>query len=190
MKNRIAEIIEKEKLTSSRFANLIGIQPSAISHILSGRNNPSMEVIQKILNTFRTINSDWLILGVGAMYRETGETSKKQSVEIKITPNKPQMPSLFSDEPGNDTEYRKENELTTTSVIQNSAPSQNQFASATSESFPARAVTADNKNQENNKQSGAAETKVTLPKRIVKKIIIYYSDNTFEEYNMLLNKEE
>ena len=184
MKNRIAEIIEKEKLTSLKFANLIGIQPSAVSHILSGRNNPSMEVIQRILNNFRTINSDWLILGIGSMYRETGETPKKQSVEVKITPNKPQMPSLFDNEPENDTEYRKENEPI---IIPKSQSSQNQSASTTSER-QATTITDNNKNPEN--RHSEMETKATLPKKVVKKMIIYYSDSTFEEYNMRLNKEE
>ena len=184
MKNRIAEIIEKEKLTSLKFANLIGIQPSAVSHILSGRNNPSMDVIQKILNTFRTINSDWLVLGVGSMYRETGEVSKKQPFEVKITPNNPKMPSLFDDEPENDAEYYKENKSITTQDFQSP---QNQSASIASERQATTPAT-ENKNPENKYRE--IETKATLPKRIVKKIIIYYSDSTFEEYNMLLNKEE
>ena len=185
MKNRIAEIIKKEELTSLKFANLIGIQPSAVSHILSGRNNPSMDVIQKILNTFRTINSDWLILGVGAMYRETGETSKRQSVEVKITPNKPQMPSLFADEPENDTEYHKENASTAT---QNFQPSQNQSFSPTA--FERQAVTMMTESKNPESKHNEIETKTILPKRVIKKIIVYYSDSTFEEYNMRLNKEE
>jgi transcriptional regulator with XRE-family HTH domain len=184
MKNRIAEIIEKEKLTSLKFADLIGIQPSAVSHILKGRNNPSTEVLQKILNTFRTISSDWLLLGVGSMYRETGETSKKQPFNVKVTSNRPQMGSLFDNEPENDTEYHKENESTTTRNFQSS---QNQSASTASERQTTTTVT-ENKNPENKYRE--TETKATLPKRIVKRIIIYYSDNTFEEYNMLLNKEE
>jgi transcriptional regulator with XRE-family HTH domain len=71
MKDRIIQIIEKEGLTAGKFAQLIGTQPSVISHILNGRNKPSMEIIQKILSTFREINPDWLILGVGGMSRST-----------------------------------------------------------------------------------------------------------------------
>jgi transcriptional regulator with XRE-family HTH domain len=138
MKNRIAEIIETQKLTSQKFASLIGIQPSAVSHMLSGRNNPSMDVIQKILNTFRTINPDWLILGVGSMYREIGETPKRQPVDVKIVPNKPQMASLFQDEPENDAEYSTENKVVASSVTPN-LPSQKTFAS--SSSFERQAAT-------------------------------------------------
>ena len=179
MKNRIAEIIEKEKLSSLKFATIIGIQPSAVSHILSGRNNPSTDVIQKILNNFRTISSDWLILGVGPMYRETGEASKKQSIEVKIEPNSPKMASLFEEEQENDTEYRKENVTTST---QNFQSSQNQ--SSTSSERQQQATISTNSETKHSEQP---ESKTSLPQKIVKKIIIYYSDSTFEEYNMLLN---
>ena len=179
MTDRIAEIIEKEKLSSLKFATMIGIQPSAVSHFLSGRNKPSTEVVTKILNTFRTISSDWLLLGVGPMYRETGETSKKQPVEVKITPNTPQMASLFEDETENDTEYHKENATNTT---QNFQSSQNHQPSTTSERQ--QQTTSTNPEIKHSKP----ENIMSSPKRVVKKIIIYYSDNIFEEY--LLKKED
>ncbi len=78
MKERIIQIIETENFTSGKFALAIGTQPSVISHIINGRNKPSMEIIQKILATFPTINPDWLILGYGSMHRpsfESGQTS-------------------------------------------------------------------------------------------------------------------
>jgi len=176
--SRIKEIMGKENLTSLKFANLIGIQPSAVSHILSGRNNPSMDVIQKILNTFRTINSDWLVLGVGSMYRETGETSKKQSVEVKVTSNRPQMPSLFDDEPENSMEYRKENESIITPNFQSF---QNRSASAATSEPQTITTATENKNQE--RKHNETITKTPLSKRVIKKIIVCYSDSTFEEYN-------
>jgi len=181
MKNRIAEIIETQKLTSQKFASLIGVVPAAVSHILSGRNNPSMDVIQKILNTFRTINPDWLILGVGAMYRETGEVSKKQHVEVKITPNKPQMASLFQDEPENDAGYSTENVSVT-------LPPQKTFAPSSVFEQQATTMFAENKKTENKQDEPVIRT--PFPKKVIKKIIVYYSDNTFEEYNMRLNTEE
>ena len=69
MKDRIKLLMEKEKLSPKVFADMVGIQPSVISHILSGRNKPSMDVVQKILNTFRTVSTDWMLLGFGPMYR-------------------------------------------------------------------------------------------------------------------------
>jgi DNA-binding XRE family transcriptional regulator len=80
MKERIIQIIETEHLTSGKFALTIGTQPSIISHILNGRNKPSMEIIQKILASFPTINPDWLILGSGSMYRPSSLVSDQPSL--------------------------------------------------------------------------------------------------------------
>ena len=71
MKNRIEKILREEKIASSKFADEIGIQRSSMSHILSGRNKPSLDITQRILRKFPHINSDWLILGVGDMYDKT-----------------------------------------------------------------------------------------------------------------------
>jgi len=67
MKNRIKQIIETENVSYSKFADLLGIQRSGISHIINGRNKPSLEVIQKILETFKYIDTDWLLFGKGSM---------------------------------------------------------------------------------------------------------------------------
>ena len=52
MIGRITQIMEREGLTSSKFAEAIGIQRSAMSHILNGRNNVSLDVLIKILSKF------------------------------------------------------------------------------------------------------------------------------------------
>jgi transcriptional regulator with XRE-family HTH domain len=69
MKTRIEQLIDKEQLTPSKLADLVGVQRSSISHILSGRNNPSLDFVQKILVQFKNINSDWLLFGKGEMYK-------------------------------------------------------------------------------------------------------------------------
>ncbi len=66
---RLRVILDKEELTSSQFANIVGYRPSSISHILSGRNKPGFDFIREILKKFDTINPEWLILGRGEMYR-------------------------------------------------------------------------------------------------------------------------
>ena len=66
--NRLRLILDKEGLTSSQFAKIIGFRPSSISHILSGRNKPGFDFIQEILKKFDNINPEWLILGRGEMY--------------------------------------------------------------------------------------------------------------------------
>jgi transcriptional regulator with XRE-family HTH domain len=65
MKDRIAHIIRAKNLTAAEFALRLGIQPSNISHLLSGRNNPSLDFIKKLKETFPEYNLDWIIFGRG-----------------------------------------------------------------------------------------------------------------------------
>ncbi len=69
MKDRLEKFIKTEGLTPSRFAEIMGVQPSSISHILGGRNKPSFDFIEKMLQRFPKLNPDWLLLGKGTIYR-------------------------------------------------------------------------------------------------------------------------
>ncbi len=68
MLKRIALILQTQNLTVSQFADRIGVQRSALSHVLGGRNNPSLDFVTKILRTFPEIRSQWLLFGEGKMY--------------------------------------------------------------------------------------------------------------------------
>ena len=65
MKDRIAHIIRAKNLTAAEFALRLGIQPSNVSHLLSGRNNPSLDFVKKLKETFPEYSLDWIVLGVG-----------------------------------------------------------------------------------------------------------------------------
>lgn len=69
-KERIETIISHEGMTLSQFANAINIQTSTLSHIMSGRNNPSLDVMKRILQRFPYISPDWLIFGQEPMRRQ------------------------------------------------------------------------------------------------------------------------
>lgn len=71
-RQRLEQVIQSEGMTAKQFAQEVGIQAGTISNILNGRNNPSLDVLQRVLNRFRTLSSDWLILGIGSMYRQNG----------------------------------------------------------------------------------------------------------------------
>jgi transcriptional regulator with XRE-family HTH domain len=62
---RIQNIIEYYGLTASSFAEKIGVQRSSISHILSGRNNPSLDFTLKIIDAFPEVSLNWLLLNQG-----------------------------------------------------------------------------------------------------------------------------
>ncbi len=65
MKDRIAHIIRAKNLTAAEFALRLGIQPSNISHLLSGRNNPSLDFVKKLKETFPEYSLDWIVFGLG-----------------------------------------------------------------------------------------------------------------------------
>lgn len=75
MKERIQHIIKAESLTNLQFAQLVDISPASVTHLLAGRNNPSIEIIAKIARCFPHYNLRWLILGEGNIYVTPTHTS-------------------------------------------------------------------------------------------------------------------
>ena len=67
MKARIEAIIQKTGLTSSQFAKVVGIKQAALSHVLNGLNNPSLNLVMKIHQAYPNINLNWLFYGTGDM---------------------------------------------------------------------------------------------------------------------------
>lgn len=63
IKDRIAHIIRAKNLTATQFAELMQIQPSNVSHLLSGRNKPSLDFLIKLKDLFPEYSFDWIILG-------------------------------------------------------------------------------------------------------------------------------
>ena len=75
MKDRLQQFMKAHQMTSTKLADQIGVQRSSISHILSGRNNPSYDFIYKFLQHHPDINPKWLIMGEGSMYDREQQTS-------------------------------------------------------------------------------------------------------------------
>lgn len=146
-KERIEKIMETEGLNATQFALEIGIQGSTLSHILNGRNKPSLDVIKRILNRFRTISSDWLMLGVGSMYRSGGQAQQSFPFDIK-----PQSPSSMSD----------------------MAQRQNRDEAVPEPSFEA-------KERKYIAESRPAATASNVPVKNITRIVVFYSDNSFDE---------
>jgi len=70
MKERIIEFLRSENKSSAQLAEEIGVQPSGISHILSGRNKPSLDFILKMLEKYPFLSTEWLLFGKGKMYND------------------------------------------------------------------------------------------------------------------------
>ncbi len=127
-RERIEKLIQTLNLSARQFAEQIHIQPGTISNIMAGRNKPSLDVMQKILDKYPTLNPEWLIADRGEMWRSV--------------PGKD--PQLFDTLPPD-------------AKIARSAAMQ----------------------QKEEPQMPAA------PPKKISKIVVYYSDNTFEEFSNL-----
>ena len=68
--NRIKKIIDDNNLTNSEFAEKIGVPKSSISHLLSERNKPSLDLITKISENFEQITTDYLIFGTSEVKKD------------------------------------------------------------------------------------------------------------------------
>ncbi len=67
MVERIRNLLESRQLTPTQFADAIGVARPIVSHILSGRNKPSLEVVQRILAAMPDLAMPWLLNGTGPM---------------------------------------------------------------------------------------------------------------------------
>jgi len=63
---RLKKVMKHHALTASAFATKIDVQPSSISHVLSGRNKPSLDLVLKILDAFPEVDLHWLMNGRGS----------------------------------------------------------------------------------------------------------------------------
>jgi transcriptional regulator with XRE-family HTH domain len=97
MKDRIIKFLNSEGVSATKFADEIGVQRSSVSHILSGRNNPSFEFIQKILNRYRNLNAEWLIQGSGSMYKKAESSLPPINIESKVINTPENQLNLFAE---------------------------------------------------------------------------------------------
>ncbi len=86
LNKKIEQIIVDKGMSPSFFADAIGVQRSSISHILSGRNKPSLDIIQKILRVFPDINRDWLLFDTETPYDNHSTNSIQPAVFQQVTP--------------------------------------------------------------------------------------------------------
>ena len=69
MREKLLDLMKSEGLKPSQLAEMLGINPAGVSHILAGRNKPGFDLLQKILRRFPRVNPDWLLLDSTQMYR-------------------------------------------------------------------------------------------------------------------------
>lgn len=91
MQERFKQLLKEKNLTAARFAELIQVNASAMSHILNGRNKPGFDVLEKIVQAFPDVNLNWLISGQGNIYN-----SVPQNTNLSERDKQENMPSIPS----------------------------------------------------------------------------------------------
>lgn len=133
MKERILKVMETEGYSQAQFAAEIGIQRAAMSHIISGRNNPSLDVLLKILRRFPSVSTDWLLFGNGPMTKSAQPAEPAENTTVPTDSN-----VAFADS----------------------------IASSLVHQEKERVVT------------------VEKPTKTISKIMVFYTDNTFDTYTL------
>lgn len=155
MEDRIKKLIEYLGISPSELADSIGVQRSNVTHVLKGRNKPSYQFIEKLLQIYPTINAKWLLLGEGTMVE--GPSNKSASLFDSLTngpsPNKIPEPVKVDHEP------LKE-------------------APATNKEMTAPPV------MKEKKEAGNELTDVFFgSEKAIERLIVFYKDQTFKIYN-------
>ena len=91
---RLESVLDYYGLNASAFADKIGVQRSSMSHLLSGRNNPSLDFVMKILEVFPDVDLYWILIGKGTFPKSNNE----ESTEIEKTSS----PIVSNENMGND----------------------------------------------------------------------------------------
>jgi transcriptional regulator with XRE-family HTH domain len=176
MNDRIQLILKTENISASKFADEIGVQRSGISHILSGRNNPSLDFIQKILKRFPDISSDWIIFGKGSMYKNPDlfssleEQKNEKNKESAKTFNSKEYIQDENESTFNDNESIEANELLNGNTH---LPSLKQKDQIKKDAQPI-SIKRDERNSHGVVMKAGGKK--------VEKIIIFYSDKSCTEY--------
>ncbi len=187
IQGRIVELMSHFKLTAGALAEAIGVQPSSVSHVLSGRNRPSLDFVLRILEQYPEVSSDWLLHGSGKMLKQAQSENPLQG-------------SLFGSEEESEADVRLEDEQIRESVAdaaseqetvqQESAPvssarsprQEREVKPAVQKPAPRRAVQRNQSAKSEAAKAPAQEDKPQSQRRI-ERIIIFYSDNTFEQFS-------
>jgi DNA-binding XRE family transcriptional regulator len=87
MVERIRQILQTRQLSPTQFADALGLARPIISHVLSGRNKPSLEVVQKIIAAFPEISLQWLLSGQGPMLASAASPAPAAPETAVVPPN-------------------------------------------------------------------------------------------------------
>lgn len=107
MKAKLDFILKNKGINATTLARMLEIQPSGLSHILSGRNKPSFDLVVKILKVFPDLNPDWLLLDSDKIFRQEAQSATSPAAVLRD--DLPSSPLLPFDAPQNNEILKSEN---------------------------------------------------------------------------------
>ena len=190
MNRRFQTILDLENLSPAQLADRLGVQRSGISHILSGRNKPSFELLQRVVQSFPEISAEWLITGNGKPLKEQNQAaaSGASSSATSSAANSRSSGTTPSISPS--TTSGSNNSSTSGTISGATPPFEGLFNSseaATEPQIPAQTSDIEGIEDEISDfrplQSSIFDANPAndREKRALKRVILIYNDNTFEE---------
>ncbi|MDR3048095.1 MAG: helix-turn-helix domain-containing protein [Bacteroidales bacterium] len=180
MIDRIKQVMTSKSLTSGQFSEILEMNRSNLTHIFTGRHQPSLDIIRKMLLVFPDINPDWLINGTGNMLRSSTPTHGVTSDEKTTSPPTPLKKivelNLFAEET-----HLEEKEVTLFPQIETESATELEETQLIEK--PIKRI--ENNASEKNIPAPISEAKPIFNSQEVKKVekIVFFFDNqTFEVY--------
>lgn len=162
--DKIKQILIDKNFTPSYFADEIGVQRSSISHILSGRNRPSFDIIQKIIRRFPELGYDWIM------------EEDNQSAGSPLHSNYPNR--------GNASRLNLDRYKSAESLPLSYVPSTNGIRSQRNEIPPVAPTPLAPVDQSS---SATVESQPSpTPEKKVERILVFYADGSFREFTPTL----
>ena len=84
MNKRFKLWLESQNLNANSLSKLVDLNRSSISHIVNGRNKPSVDMLEKILSIYPNLNLNWLISGFGSMNIDQNTSDKKEINKVVV----------------------------------------------------------------------------------------------------------
>ncbi len=197
MKDRLALFLKKEDITAVKFAEIMEVQPSSVSHLLAGRNKPNFDFVARMLARFPDLNPYWIINGALPVYKSeigrngsidtnvnfkevTNVNPHSNGQELPFFPPDPK-PALFDNPIVNKQDTPQKDNVTTVNTQGSVELNRPASTPRLSEVSMAATVAAKREESATERGNGAKSAAETAEKQI-ERIVIFYSDSTFREY--------
>ena len=190
MNRRFQTILDLENLSPAQLADRLGVQRSGISHILSGRNKPSFELLQRVVQSFPEISAEWLITGNGKPLKEQNQAAASGATSSATSSAANSRSSGTTPSISPSTTSGSNNSSTSGTISGTTPPFEGLFNSseaATEPQIPAQTSDIEGIEDEISDfqplQSSIFDANPAndREKRALKRVILIYNDNTFEE---------